>query len=46
VIEPVKEGTDIQSTFFDMWRQEHADADLEEVPAHMVMASNAPRGHD
>ena len=28
-IEPVKEGTDIQSIFFDMWRQEHADADLE-----------------
>jgi K+-transporting ATPase ATPase C chain len=46
VIEPVKEGTDIQSNFFDMWRQEHADADLEEVPADMVMASNPPRGHD
>ena len=41
VIEPVKEGTDIQSTFFDMWRQEHADADLEEVPADMVMASGS-----
>ena len=40
-IEPVKEGTDIQSTFFDMWRQEHADADLEEVPADMVMASGS-----
>jgi K+-transporting ATPase ATPase C chain len=25
-IQPVKEGSDIQSTFFDMWRQEHADA--------------------
>ena len=40
-IEPVKEGTDIQSTFFDMWRQEHADADLEDVPADMVMASGS-----
>jgi len=40
-IEPVKEGTDIQSTFFDMWRQEHADADLQEVPADMVMASGS-----
>lgn len=40
-IEPVKEGTDIQSNFFDMWRQEHADANLEEVPADMVMASGS-----
>jgi len=40
-IEPVKEGTDIQSNFFDMWRQEHADADLQEVPADMVMASGS-----
>jgi K+-transporting ATPase ATPase C chain len=39
--EPVKEGTDIQSTFFDMWRQEHADAELENVPADMVMASGS-----
>jgi len=46
VIEPVKEGMDIQSNFFDMWRQEHADADLEEVPADMMMASNPPRDHD
>ncbi len=41
VIEPVREGTDIQSNFFDMWRQEHAAADLEEVPADMVMASGS-----
>jgi K+-transporting ATPase ATPase C chain len=40
-IEPVKEGVDIQSTFFDMWRHEHADADLEPVPADMVMASGS-----
>jgi potassium-transporting ATPase KdpC subunit len=40
-IEPVKEGTDIQSNFFDMWRQEHADADLEDIPADMVTASGS-----
>jgi K+-transporting ATPase ATPase C chain len=40
-IEPVKEGTDIESNFFDMWRQEHADADLEEIPADMVTASGS-----
>ena len=40
-IEPVKEGSDIQSNFFDMWRQEHADADLQDVPADMVMASGS-----
>jgi K+-transporting ATPase ATPase C chain len=40
-IEPVKEGTDIQSNFFDMWRQEHADAYLEDVPADMVTASGS-----
>ncbi len=40
-VEPVSEGTDIQSIFFDMWRQEHSDADLEPVPADMVMASGS-----
>jgi K+-transporting ATPase ATPase C chain len=40
-IEPVKEGTDIQATFFDMWLQEHPDADLAPVPADMVMASGS-----
>ena len=40
-IEPVKEGTDIQSNFFDMWRQEHADAELQDVPADMVTASGS-----
>ena len=28
-----------QAIFFDLWRQEHADADLEPIPADMVMAS-------
>jgi K+-transporting ATPase ATPase C chain len=40
-ITPVKEGSDIQSYFFDMWRQEHPQVDLEEVPADMVMASGS-----
>src|SRR5262245_55894737 len=40
-IEPVKEGTDIQGVFFDLWRQEHPDADLEPVPADLVMASGS-----
>ena len=31
-IGPVKEGSDIQSLFFDMWLQEHPDVDLERVP--------------
>lgn len=40
-VEPVSEGTDIQSFFFDMWRQDHADADLQEVPGDMVTTSGA-----
>ena len=40
-IEPVKEGAAIQATFFDMWRQEHPTADLEPVPADLVMASGS-----
>jgi K+-transporting ATPase ATPase C chain len=40
-IEPVREGTDIQSIFFDMWRDEHADADLEALPGDMVTASGS-----
>jgi len=38
-IEPVKEGSDVQSIFFDMWRQEHPDADLAEVPGDLVTTS-------
>ena len=38
-IAPVKDGSDIQSNFFDMWRQDHADADLQDVPGDMVTAS-------
>lgn len=38
-IEPVKEGSDIQSTFCLMWREEHPDVKLETVPGDLVMAS-------
>jgi K+-transporting ATPase ATPase C chain len=40
-IEPVKEGSDIQSVFFDMWRQEHADVALQDVPADLVTTSGS-----
>ena len=40
-IEPVKDGSDIQSTFFDMWRQDHPDVALENVPGDMVTASGS-----
>ena len=40
-IEPVKDGADIQSIFFDMWVSEHPDAQLQQVPADMVMASGS-----
>jgi len=38
-IEPVKDGSDIQSIFFDMWRQDHPDADLQELPGDLVTTS-------
>ena len=51
-VEPVKEGTDIQAAFFDLWLQEdlwlheqapdkHPLVELEKVPADMVMASGS-----
>ena len=40
-IEPVKEGSDIQSTFFDMWRNDHPDVALENVPGDMVTTSGS-----
>lgn len=36
-----REGAEIQSVFFDMWRQDHPEVPLEEVPADMVMASGS-----
>ena len=38
-IEPVASGSDVQSIFFDMWRQDHPDAPLQDVPADMVTTS-------
>jgi K+-transporting ATPase ATPase C chain len=35
----VNTGTDIQSIFFDMWRQEHPDMVLQTVPSDLVMTS-------
>ena len=32
-------GSDIQSNFFDMWRQEHPDVALEDVPGDYVTTS-------
>jgi potassium-transporting ATPase KdpC subunit len=38
-IEPVNVGSDIQSIFFDMWRLDHADADIQDVPGDLVTTS-------
>jgi potassium-transporting ATPase KdpC subunit len=38
-IEPVKEGSDIQAIFFDMWRHDHPVADLQDVPGDLVATS-------
>jgi K+-transporting ATPase ATPase C chain len=38
-IEPVAAGSDIQSIFFDMWRQDHPDVALNDVPGDLVTAS-------
>lgn len=40
-IEVVDSGSDIQSTFFLMWREDHPDADLQEVPGDYVTASGS-----
>ena len=38
-IEPVKTGSDIQAIFFDMWRADHPDVALNDVPGDLVTAS-------
>jgi len=40
-IQPVNSGTDIQSIFFDMWRQDHPNAALQDVPGDMVTTSGS-----
>jgi len=41
IVEPVATGADIQSVFFDMWRQDHPDVKLTDVPADMVTTSGS-----
>ncbi len=38
-IEVIDSGSDIESTFFLMWREDHPDADLQDVPGDYVTAS-------
>ncbi|MBF0505600.1 MAG: potassium-transporting ATPase subunit C [Nitrospirae bacterium] len=40
-IEPVKDGSDIQSTFFAMWREDHPDVELQDVPGDYATASGS-----
>jgi K+-transporting ATPase ATPase C chain len=40
-IQPVKEGSDIQSNFFDLWRQEHPNIALQDVPGDLVTTSGS-----
>jgi potassium-transporting ATPase KdpC subunit len=40
-IAPVGQGTDIQSTFFDMWRQDHPKSELQKIPGDMVTTSGS-----
>jgi K+-transporting ATPase ATPase C chain len=41
VIQAVNTGSDIQSNFFDMWRQDHPDADLKDLPGDLVTTSGS-----
>jgi potassium-transporting ATPase KdpC subunit len=40
-IELITTGSDIQSTFFDLWRQDHPDVELQDVPGDMVTTSGS-----
>lgn len=40
-IAPVKEGADIQSFLFEMWREDHPDVVLQDVPGGLVTASGS-----
>ena len=41
VMQPVGDGSDVQSTFFLMWREDHPDADLKDVPGDLVTTSGS-----
>jgi len=38
---PLTQGREIQALFFDLWRQDHPDVLLQEVPADMVTTSGS-----
>jgi K+-transporting ATPase ATPase C chain len=38
-IMPVSTGPDIQSIFFDMWREDHPEASLQDLPGDLVTTS-------
>ena len=40
-VQPVKTGSDIQTLFFDMWRQDHSDVALQDIPGDMVTTSGS-----
>ena len=40
-IEPVAAGLDVQSIFFDMWRQDHPSESLQDLPGDMVTTSGS-----
>jgi K+-transporting ATPase ATPase C chain len=41
VVQIVDNGSDIQSNFFDLWRQDHPDVALADVPGDMVTSSGS-----
>jgi K+-transporting ATPase ATPase C chain len=41
LIQAVKDGSDVQSTFFGMWRQDHPGVALQDVPGDMVTTSGS-----
>ena len=41
VVQIVNSGSDIESNFFDMWRQDHADVALQDVPGDMLTTSGS-----
>jgi len=41
VIKPVSAGSDIQSIFFDMWRLDHPNDSLQNIPGDMVTTSGS-----
>jgi potassium-transporting ATPase KdpC subunit len=40
-IQPVGTGSDVQTIFFDMWRQDHPNAPLQDIPGDYVTTSGS-----